>query len=61
MLILIVHMLFELSILFCLNDLEKLIVYMLILSFEYCWNYALIIVNYTGIIYEWLLKPHYLQ
>ena len=61
MMIFIIQMLYVLSILSCLNDMEDLHVYMLILSFKCCWKYALIMVNYAGINSKYLLKPLYLQ
>lgn len=61
MLISFVHMLYELSILFFLDDLEELYDYMLIWSFILWWNYALMLFKFAGINFESLLKPLFLQ
>lgn len=61
MLISFVHLLYELSILFFLDDLEELHDYMLIWSFILCWNYALMLFKFARINFESLPKPLFLQ
>lgn len=61
MLIFYVHMMYVLSRLFFLDDLEELHEYMLIWSFKFCWNYALMLSKYYGIISKNLLKLYLLR
>lgn len=46
---------------FSINDMKDLHLYMLIWSFKCWWIIALLFHNYAGIIYDYLLKPLFLQ